>query len=97
MAAELVIAHPGGHTSWGAAASILGGPALFLAGNHWFKALTARWPPLSHIVGIGVFALSLVIVPWLSPLGLGGLALAILVLVAAWESLSLGAGVRETT
>ena len=96
VAAELIIAHPLGHTGWGVAASILGGPALFLVGNHWFKALTARWPPLSHLVGIGVFALSLVIVPWLSPLGLGGLALAILVLVAAWEWLSLGAGVRET-
>ena len=60
VAAELIIAHPLGHTGWGAAASILGGPALFLVGNHWFKALTARWPPLSHLVGIGLFALSLV-------------------------------------
>ena len=96
VAAELVIAHPGGHTSWGAAASILGGPALFLAGNHWFKALTARWAPLSHLVGLGLFALALVAVPWLSPLGLSAVALAILVLVAAWEWLSLGAGMRET-
>ena len=72
VAAELIIAHPLGHTGWGVAASILGGPALFLVGDHWFKALTARWPPLSHLVGIGAFALSLVIVPWLSPLGLAG-------------------------
>jgi low temperature requirement protein LtrA len=96
VAAELVIAHPGGRTSWGAAASILGGPALFLAGNHWFKALTARWPPLSHMVGLGLFALSLAAVPWLSPLGLSAVALAILVLVAVWEWISLGTGMRET-
>ena len=63
VAAELIIAHPLGHTGWGVAASILGGPALFLVGNHWFKALTARWPPLSHLVGIGLFALSLVARP----------------------------------
>ncbi len=63
VAAELIIAHPLGHTGWGVAASILGGPALFLVGNHWFKALTARWQPLSHLVGIGLFALSLVARP----------------------------------
>ena len=49
----------------GRAASILGGPALFLVGNLWFKALTARWPPLSHLVGLGLFAAAAVIVPWL--------------------------------
>jgi low temperature requirement protein LtrA len=96
VAAELVIAHPGGVTGWGAAASILGGPALFLAGNHWFKALTARRPPLSHMAGLGLFALALLAVPWLSPLASSALALAILVLVAAWEWISLGAGMRET-
>ena len=56
VAAELMIGHPGGHVGWGAAASILGGPALFLVGNLWFKTLTARWPPLSHLVGLGLFA-----------------------------------------
>ena len=56
VAAELMIAHPSGHTGWGVAASILGGPALFLAGNLWFKALTARLPPLSHLVGLALFA-----------------------------------------
>jgi low temperature requirement protein LtrA len=89
VAAELMIAHPAGHTGWGVAASILGGPALFLAGIHWFKSLTARLPPLSHMVGLGLFALAALLVPWLSPLGLGTLALGILVLVAVWEWVSL--------
>ena len=86
VAAELVIAHPSGTRAGGEAASILGGPALFLAGNDWFKGLTARWAPLSHLVGLGLFASRRSFaVPWLSPLGLGTLALAILVVVAAWE------------
>jgi len=61
VAAELMIGHPGGHVGWGAAASILGGPALFLVGNLWFKTLTARWPPLSHLVGLGLFAAAAVV------------------------------------
>ena len=95
VAAELVIAHPTGRVGWGEAASILGGPALFLVGNLWFKGLTWRWPPLSHLVGLGLFAFAAFAVPWMSLLGLGTLALAILVLVAVWEWASLGAGLRE--
>jgi low temperature requirement protein LtrA len=95
VAAELMIAHPSGHITPGVAASILGGPALFLAGNLWFKGLTARVPPVSHVVGLCLFAASALLVPWMSPLVLGTLALLILVLVALWEWLSLGAGLRE--
>ncbi|HVL21577.1 MAG TPA: low temperature requirement protein A, partial [Amaricoccus sp.] len=95
VAAELMIAHPSGHTGWGVAASILGGPALFLAGNLWFKALTAGLPPLSHLAGLALFAAAFLLVPWLSPLALGTAALGILVLVAVWERLSLGAGARR--
>ena len=95
VAAELVIAHPTGRVGWGEAASILGGPALFLVGNLWFKGLTWRWPPLSHLVGLGLFAFAALAVPWMSLLGLGTPALAILVLVAVWEWASLGAGLRE--
>lgn len=95
VAAEIVLLHPLGHTSWGQAASILGGPALFLAGNLWFKALTSQWAPLSHLVGLGCFAASIFLVPWVAPLALGTLAMGILVLVAAWEEISLVARRRE--
>ena len=94
VAAELVIAHPDGHAGWGVAASILGGPALFLVGNLWFKALTARWPPLSHLVGLGLFARSRSSCRGCRRSGSARLALGILVLVAAWERLSLGAAGR---
>ena len=52
-------------------------------------------PPVSHVVGLCLFAASALLVPWISPLGLGTLALLILLLVAIWEWLSLGAGLRE--
>jgi low temperature requirement protein LtrA len=96
VAAELVLAHPEGHAGLGPTASILGGTALFLAGNLWFKSLTWRWPPLSHLVGLGLTALAFFAYPYLSPLALLALSTAILILVAVWERVSLGAGLRET-
>jgi low temperature requirement protein LtrA len=96
VAAEMVLVHPLGHVTAGEAASILGGPVLFLLGNLWFKALTSRWPPLSHLAGVGLFAVAAVFHAATSPLGLATAALAILVLVAAWEMISLGASARGT-
>ena len=92
VAAELVIAHPGGHTGPGAAAAILGGPGLFLLGTLWFKKLTAGWAPLSHLVGLGLMLLLALVSSWFTPLGLTLSATAVLMLVAAWEHRSLGRG-----
>ena len=71
------------------------GVALFLAGNVWFKGLTARWAPLSHLVGLGLFAAAA-----RSTRGCRRSASArwrslILVVVAVWEYVSLGGGLRE--
>lgn len=90
VASELLIAHPEGRAGWGPAAAMLGGPAIFLAGNAWFKALTSTWTPLSHLVGLGLLALLAPLAPLLSPLALSAAAAAVLVLVALWERLSLG-------
>lgn len=97
VAAEMVLAHPLGHADFGVALAILGANALFLIGNLWFKYLTARWPPLSHMVGLVLTAAVGFIATSLSPLGLSAVALAILVVVAIWEFVSLGGGMRETT
>jgi low temperature requirement protein LtrA len=94
VGAELMLAHPSGHATAAEAASIVGGVVLFLAGNYWFKGLTARWSPLSHLVGLGLCIVAGIVHPWLSPLSLGTVALAILVVVAVWEYVSLG-GMRE--
>ena len=97
VAAELVIAHPEDRAGVGATASVLGGPALFLLGNIWFKKLTYRWMPLSHLVGLGLTAAAFLAHPWLSLLELSALSIAILIVVAVWERVSLGGGLRETT
>ena len=48
---ELVLAHPMGHTEPSTIAVILGGPALYLLGNIFFKRTTASRLALSHLVG----------------------------------------------
>lgn len=86
---ELVLSHPQ-HGSTAAMAAIIGGPLLFLCGTAVFKWLahTRAWPPLSHLLGIalllvlGVLSIAL----HLSPLLATGACVAVLLLVAVWES-----------
>jgi low temperature requirement protein LtrA len=86
---ELVLHHPGGHTDLKTAIVILGGPALYLAGNSLFKWLSAPWAPLSHTVGLVLLALLVPAVPFVPPLALSIAVTAMLVLVAVWEWVSL--------
>ena len=89
VADELVLAHPYGKTDIATAATLIGGSMLFLVGNVLFKRATARRWPLSHLVGI---ALLVVVVPStarLWPVGVAALCAAVMILVAAWETLSL--------
>ena len=67
---ELVLQHPSGHASAGAVATIVGGPALYLAGNALFKRLSAPYLPLSHLVGLGLLALLVPAGLYVSPLAL---------------------------
>ena len=93
VADEITIAHPVGHMTPGAAAALLGGPALYLVGNIYFKRASAKYYPLSHLAGLGMLALAAAISPTLehlTPLALGTATSAILVIVAIWETLSLG-------
>ncbi len=50
------------------AAVIIGGPALYLAGNGLFKWLTAPYFPLSHIVGLVALAILAVVAMFVTPL-----------------------------
>jgi low temperature requirement protein LtrA len=86
---ELVLHHPGGHTEPKTAIVLLGGPALYLVGNLLFKRLSAPYVPLSHLVGLGLLSLLVLAVPIVTPLLLSAATTAILMLVAAWESISL--------
>jgi len=84
-----VLHHPGGHTDIATATVILGGPALYLAGNLMFKRLSAPYWPLSHLVGLALLALLIAAVPVASPLALAGATTAVLILTAVWEWASL--------
>ncbi len=90
VADELVLAHPTGHGSPGTIATILGGPALYLAGNLVFKRATAERLPLSHLGGLALLALLIPPATVAPPLTTATAAALVLVLVAAWEWRSLG-------
>ena len=73
-------------------AVLLGGPMLYLVGNAWFKkTVNDTHLPLSHLVGLGLLA-ALAAVLVRQPLSVFALGLAtssVLLLVAAWETVSL--------
>jgi low temperature requirement protein LtrA len=92
VADELVLSHPGGHegyTDLGAAAVIIGGPALYLLGCALFKRLSAPFLPLSHLVGLALLAALAPAATITTPLVLSAGTTAVLVIVVAWEWMSL--------
>jgi low temperature requirement protein LtrA len=96
VADELMLTHPGGHSDIRAVVSSIGGPLLFLLGTILFKHVIRGWLQLSH--GAGIVALG--VLAWfasaLSPLLLSILTTAIMIMVAAWESISLKSGAAES-
>jgi len=95
VADELVLKHPYGHSDIRTIVSAIGGPLLFLIGTILFKHSIRGFLQLSH--GVGIIALA--VLAWfasdLSPLLLSFLSTAILIVVAAWESISLSSGRDE--
>jgi low temperature requirement protein LtrA len=86
---ELVLHHPHGGTDPTIIAAVLGGSALYLAGNAAFKRLSAPYVPLSHLGGLVLLALLVPAAPAVSPLALSAGSTAVLIVVAIWEWLSL--------
>src|SRR5262249_3154611 len=89
---ELVIAHPGGHTSAATAATVLIGPALFLAGHTLYKlAVFNRLsiPRLLALVALALLAPLSLVVP---PLALSAAATLVVAVVAGWDALTLDRG-----
>jgi low temperature requirement protein LtrA len=85
---ELVLAHPTGQTDATTAAVLIGGPALYLLGNLMFKRATAGSPALSHMVGLCLLVLLIPVSTMVQPLTFSAATTLVLVLVAAWETLS---------
>jgi len=86
---ELVLVHPADHTDLKTMLVVIGGPALYLLGNLLFKRSIGGSFALSHTIGLIlliVFAPAYLV---LSPLALSAGTTLILILVAAWETLSL--------
>jgi low temperature requirement protein LtrA len=96
VADELVLKHPAGHSGPETVLSAIGGPLLFLLGTILFKHSIRGFLQLSH--GVGIIALGTL--AWfagdLSPLTLSILTTAIMIVVAAWESISLRSGGGES-
>jgi low temperature requirement protein LtrA len=93
VADELVLRHPGefgGHTDVTTAATIIAGPALYLAGNAAFKRLSAPYIPLSHLVGLGLLVFLVPAAAIVPPVILATGSTVILIAVAVWEWWSLG-------
>jgi low temperature requirement protein LtrA len=88
VADEITIAHPAGPMELQSAIALLGGPALYLVGNVFFKRASARYYPLSHLVGLGMLALLAPIALSMTPLMLGAATTVVLIVVAVWESRS---------
>jgi low temperature requirement protein LtrA len=89
VADEQVLIHPTGHSEPFLITSLLGGAFLFIGGTMVFKRLTSGqgWWPLSHLVGLGLFALyglwALAVHP--EPLLLHAVATALFIVIAVWE------------
>jgi low temperature requirement protein LtrA len=95
VADEVVLKHPLGHTDLKIALTEIGGPVLFLVGTILFKHVIRGFLQLSHGVGIVAFAALSYFALALSPLMLSAVTIAILVVVAVWESLSLRSSAKE--
>lgn len=87
---ELLLAHPDGHSDMKAVLSMIGGPLLFLVGTILFKRSIRGIFQLSHLVGIGLLVALIPFAHSLSPLVLSTTTTAIMLIVAAWEAISLG-------
>ena len=94
VADELVISHPDAHVGLREAAVIFGGPMIYLVGNILFKRASANNMPLSHIVGLGALVALAPSYAACSPLILASATTAVLIVVAAWETISLGSAQR---
>src|ERR1700722_8505274 len=92
VADELVLTHPADHSDLKTVLSAIGGPLLLLFGTILFKHSIRGWLQPSH--GAGIIALGILsfFARDLSPLLLSILTTAIMIVVAAWESISLKSG-----
>jgi low temperature requirement protein LtrA len=96
VADELVLTHPAEHSDLRTVLSAIGGPLLFLVGTILFKHTIRGWLQPSHGTGIVVLCGLAWFAGGMSPLMLSIVTTAIMIIIAAWESISLGPGVPRS-
>ena len=84
---ELTLAHPHGHMHLSTAAVLLAGPGLYLLGDMLFRRATTGRIPRAHLGGLLVLAVLTPIAMTMTPLVLSALVSAMLVVVAASETI----------
>ena len=85
---DLVIEHPDQKIGVATALLLIGGPAIYLAGNALYKRIVYRRIPLSHLIGFALLAILVPVAFVTDLLMVDGLTTVILIVVAAWESIS---------
>jgi low temperature requirement protein LtrA len=87
---EVVLAHPLGHSGPKEMLTLIGGPLLYLVGVILFKHSIRGQFQLSHLVGIGLLIVLIPFATALTPLMLAMTTTLIMLIVAVWETRSLG-------
>ncbi len=87
VADKEILAHPDEPMRLSTAVVITGGPFVYLVGLQLFRWIVARQVLASHLAGIALLALAFAAAGLVSPLALAGLCTAVLMLVAAWETI----------
>jgi len=83
---ELLIAHPTGHADPATVATVLGGPAIFLAGHALFKLTVFGAVSVPRLVAIAVLAAFAPVALNLPPLAIGVAATVVVLGVAVFET-----------
>jgi low temperature requirement protein LtrA len=82
---ELALSNPTGTTALATAATVLGGPALFVAGHAVFKAVLFRMVSVPRLVTVAALGLLAPTATVVSPLTLSLFATLVVAALAAWD------------
>jgi low temperature requirement protein LtrA len=85
---DLVVLHPAAGVGNAEAWLLIGGPALYVIGNGLYKRVVYGWFPLSHWIGLVLYALTVPFALHTDLLMTGGLTTGVMIVVAVWESVS---------
>ncbi|WP_027796538.1 low temperature requirement protein A [Paraburkholderia acidipaludis] len=89
---DLVILHPATRVGMTEASLLIGGPALYVVGNGLYKRVVYGGFPLSHWIGLALFALAAPLALHTDLLMAGTLTTGVMIVVAIWESVSRRSG-----